>query len=120
MRISDWSSDVCSSDLQPALGVQRRGAGEEVMLNRTSKPDVDRARREESMRELIDVETREVSMSVVADRVDYDGAIMNIFAQTSLMPDHQMESHASGEYVVRDLVEAPLILGEAQGGPIHV
>src|SRR3546814_10447313 len=27
MRISDWSSDVCSSDLSNALGVARRGAG---------------------------------------------------------------------------------------------
>src|SRR3546814_5273743 len=80
MRISDWSSDVCSSDLQPALGVQRRGAGEEIMLNRTSKADVDRARREELMSELIDVETREVSMSVLADREVYDLEMKHIFA----------------------------------------
>src|SRR3546814_17619239 len=26
MRISDWSSDLCSSDLQAAVGGQRRGA----------------------------------------------------------------------------------------------
>src|SRR3546814_16068356 len=29
MRISDWSSDVCSSDLQPA---EERGAGARMML----------------------------------------------------------------------------------------
>src|SRR3546814_5157083 len=75
------------------------------MLNRTSKADVDRARREELMSELIDVETREVSMSVLADREVYDLEMKHIFAKTWLMLAHQTEIPESGDYVVRDMGE---------------
>src|SRR3546814_12809297 len=33
MRISDWSSDVCSSDLSPGLSVARRTGGPKTRLH---------------------------------------------------------------------------------------
>src|SRR3546814_1596877 len=90
------------------------------MLNRTSKADVDRARREELMSELIDVETREVSMSVLADREVYDLEMKHIFAKTWLMLAHQTEIPESGDYVVRDMGEDQVIVGRTSDGAIHV
>src|SRR3546814_4201912 len=89
------------------------------MLNRTSKADVDRARREELMSELIDVETREVSMSVLADREVYDLEMKHIFAKTWLMLAHQTEIPESGDYVVRDMGEDQVIVGRTSDGAIH-
>src|SRR3546814_3903909 len=38
MRISDWSSDVCSSDLRAALGVSRRWHGPPARAAQRSSP----------------------------------------------------------------------------------
>src|SRR3546814_12112153 len=37
MRISDWSSDVCSSDLHRPWGLRGRGAGHTIFLARNEK-----------------------------------------------------------------------------------
>src|SRR3546814_18626803 len=90
------------------------------MLNRTSKADVDRARREELMSELIDVETREVSMSVLADREVSDLELTHIFAKTWLMLAHQTEITESGHYDVRGMGADQVIVGRTSAGAIHV
>src|SRR3546814_9209313 len=44
MRISDWSSDVCSSDLQPSYDDRRALAFREIHQQRIEADDVDLAR----------------------------------------------------------------------------
>src|SRR3546814_14646667 len=90
------------------------------MLNRTSKAAVDRARREELMSELIDVETREVSMSVLADREVYDLEMKHIFAKTWLLLAHTTAIPESGDYVDSAMGEEQLIGGRLWVGEIRV
>src|SRR3546814_12354688 len=73
MRISDWSSDVCSSDLRLAarLGRAERGMGE---ITERAQPIVDRHQNHTLPREGGAVENREGA------RTDHMGAAMD--------PDH--------------------------------
>src|SRR3546814_2523612 len=90
------------------------------MLNRTSKADGDRARQEEFMSEVIYVETRDVSMGVLADRDVYVLEMKHNFSMTWLMLAHQTEIPESGDYVVRDMGEDQVIVWRTSDGAIHV
>src|SRR3546814_19012478 len=56
MRISDWSSDVCSSDLEDLLlrGIHRRRVEPELEIHRDAEQDRDHADRDEMRRREIE------------------------------------------------------------------
>src|SRR3546814_11689309 len=51
MRISDWSSDVCSSDLQAAAGDMRHGLDQAVAHQRHAALHIDSRRRHQHLGE---------------------------------------------------------------------
>src|SRR3546814_2395942 len=73
MRISDWSSDVCSSDLAQRIEAERVEACREMLGNR--RRDIERA-----AIGMVDTQPAAVQVQLAADRAGQKGGLAAIFA----------------------------------------
>jgi nitrite reductase/ring-hydroxylating ferredoxin subunit len=70
--------------------------------------------------ELINLQTREVSMRLLSDHEIYKLEMERIFAKTWLLLGHETEVPNSGDYVVRDMGEDQVIVSRDRKGDVHV
>src|SRR5580704_13576327 len=85
------------------------------MLNE-SKPTLSDGTRIE---DLINVQTREVSMRLLSDHEIYRLEMDRIFAKTWLLLGHETEIPNSGDFVVRDMGEDQVIVSRDRKGDVH-
>ena len=70
--------------------------------------------------ELINVQTREVSMRLLSDHEIYKLEMERIFAKTWLLLGHETEIPNAGDFVVRDMGEDQVIVSRDRKGDVHV
>ena len=70
--------------------------------------------------DLINLETREVSMRLLSDHEVYKIEMERIFGKTWLLLGHETEVPDSGDYVVRDMGEDQVIVSRDRKGDVHV
>src|SRR5690606_40431281 len=70
--------------------------------------------------DLINKETREVSMRVLHDRELYELELEQIFGKTWLLLAHESEIPKSGDYVVRSMGEDQVIVSRDREDQVHV
>src|ERR1700749_987665 len=70
--------------------------------------------------DLINLETREVSMRVLSDPEGYKIEMERIFAKTWLLLGHDTEVPNSGDFVIRDMGEDQVIVSRDRKGEVHV
>ncbi len=86
------------------------------MLNRTKTALSDGTR----IVDLFNLETREVSLSVMSDPELHQIEMQKIFGKTWLLLGHETEIPNSGDFVVRQMGEDQVIVARDRDGKIHV
>src|SRR3546814_16991672 len=102
MRISDWSSDVCSSDLLRRLGLSHGGRGGHRL-----RPGIDAHQRAELGLECAEIPARQLGAAGELDRARIDSAAVTV--------EVVMEVRAS-EHAGRSDLADHLALGDAMVG----
>ena len=72
------------------------------------------------LEDLIDLDMREVSLSVMSDAELYRVEMEKIFAKTWLMLGHESEIPKVGDYVVRTMGEDQVIVSRDRDGKVYV
>jgi phenylpropionate dioxygenase-like ring-hydroxylating dioxygenase large terminal subunit len=70
--------------------------------------------------DLINVQTREVQLRVLADRELYDMEMERLFGRTWLLLGHESEIPNAGDFMVRDMGADQVIVTRTRDGEVHV